>query len=275
MKKLLTIVSLILINLSCAEKPLNVAKLHIKGSDTMYQLTRHLAEEYMKHNPGISIYVEGGGTTIGIKDLINNRVDICTASRNLKANEMKLLADRYGRLGIKFLIAKDALSVYLNPDNPVENLSMDQLRKIFSGEITNWKDLGGSDQPIVVITRSPNSGTYLYFKNHVLEGNEYTKNSLIRLTTESVLEEVEETKNAIGYGGIGFKEGVKFCKINNILPSEINAQNDNYPITRYLYFIVLDNNKLEINDFIDWVLSPDGQAVVKKSGYISLWKISF
>ncbi|OGU37352.1 MAG: hypothetical protein A2068_11890, partial [Ignavibacteria bacterium GWB2_35_6b] len=197
-----------LILLGCSAKSYKVAVIRIKGSDTMLILTQRLADEYMNLNPGVSIYVEGSGTANGIKSMIKGEVDICTASRLLKSDEAKLLADYYGTLGMYFLLAKDALSIYLNPANPVKNLTRGQLKKIYTCEIKNWKELGGNNEQILAINRAPNSGTYLYFQEHVLEGEQYCANTESAATTEAVIEAVEKNRNAIGYGGIGYGEDV-------------------------------------------------------------------
>ena len=268
------ILSLVIFS-SCSYKPVEVAVIKIKGSDTMMELTENLAQEYMKQHPGISVYVDGGGTATGIKALINNEVDICTASRNLKPDEAKVLADYYGTLGMFFLVAKDALSIYLNPDNPVKDLTIEQLRKIFECSIKNWKELGGLDQPIIPVIRNPNSGTHLYFKEHILGGDDYCTNAVVEPTTRSVIDFISENENAIGYGGMGYKGDIFDAKIEGIEPSEKNSQNDTYPITRYLHFFTTKIPDGAVKDFIDWVLSPDGQKIVESSGFIPLWEIPF
>jgi phosphate transport system substrate-binding protein len=263
---------LLLIFNSCSYKPIETNEIRIVGSDTMLELTSKLAELYMKENPGISIIVEGGGTAEGIKALIKNQTDICTASRNLKPEETKLLADYYGSLGLVFLIAKDALSIYVNPKNTVNDLSITQLKEIYSGKVNNWTMLNGKDTLIVPVVRNPNSGTYLYFMEHVLEGNEYTPNSVTEPTTKEIVKFVEDNENAIGYGGMGYKGNVIHARINGVEPSENNVRNDTYPIIRYLHFFTTKTPSGTIKNFIDWVLSPTGQSVVRKSGFIPLWE---
>jgi phosphate transport system substrate-binding protein len=241
----------------------------------MLQLTEKLATQYMKGNPSVSIYVDGGGTASGVNSLIKNEVDIATASRSLKAEEAKLLAEYYGSLGMYYLIAKDALSIYINQNNPVKEFTLSELKKIFLCEINNWKELGGEDKMIQTVIRTPNSGTHLYFLEHVLEGSEYCNNSVVLPTTESVIDFIDENENAIGYGGIGYKENMTHAAINGIESSEANARNDRYPITRYLHFFTSKTPTGAIKNFIDWVLSPAGQKVVKDSGFIPLWEISY
>jgi phosphate transport system substrate-binding protein len=241
----------------------------------MFQLTEKLAEEYMKLYPGISVYVSGGGTAVGINAMINGEVDICTASRDLKPGEAKLLADYYGTVGLFYLVAKDALCIYVNPYNPVKYLSLEDLRKIFECKITDWSELGGKHQKIIPVIRNLNSGTHLYFKDHVLEGAEYCDDAVIEATTPEIIDFIEQNENAIGYGSMGYKGNVANVKIDGVEPSEINAQNDTYPITRYLHFFTANVPKGTVKKFIDWVLSPEGQRVVKQSGFIPLWEITY
>lgn len=257
----------------CSSNISNRNVVTISGSDTMFELTSALAEEYMKEHPGISVKVGGGGTAAGIKSLIDGNIDICTASRNLKPFEAKALADYYGSLGLVFLIAKDALSIYTNPQNPVDDLSSDQLRKIFTSQINNWKEVGGIDTTIQIIIRNPNSGTYLYFKDHILEGKEYGSNAMVIPQTKEIIKKVEENINAIGYGGMGYTGNVIHIKINGVEPTEQNVRNDTYPIIRYLHFFTIKYPTGEIKRFIDWVLSPAGQSVVRRSGFIPLWEL--
>ncbi|MDP2366374.1 MAG: phosphate ABC transporter substrate-binding protein, partial [Ignavibacteria bacterium] len=198
--------------------------------------------------------------------------DICTASRNLKPDEAKLLADYYDSLGLVFLIAKDALSIYVNSNNEVQNLTQSELKKIFLGEITNWNTIGGKDTSIVPIIRNPNSGTYLYFKDHVLEGADYTANAQVEPTTKEIVKFIEENENAIGYGGMGYKGNIIHAKINGVEPTENNVRNDSYSIIRYLHFFTTKTPGGEVKRFIDWVLSPAGQSIVRKSGFIPLWE---
>ena len=261
--------------LSCHPQPQQTAVINIRGSDTMLKLTENLANEFMKLNPGISIYVSGGGTSVGVRALIRGEVDITTASRNLKPEEAKQLAEYYGSLGMFFLVAKDALLIYLNPDNPIKNLTLDQLKKIYLCNITNWKEMGGEDQPIIPVSRNLNSGTYFYFQEHVLGGVDYCNKIIILPTTQSIIDFVAENKNSIGYGGFKTSDDIVYAEVDGIEPSDKNAQNDTYPITRYLHFFTTREPKGAVKFFIDWVLSPEGQNIVKNSGFIPLWELPF
>lgn len=275
MKRFILIISLILIFTGCVNKQIAVAKIRIKGSDTMLLLTQRLAEEYMRNNPGISIYVEGGGTSSGVQSISDATADICTASRTLNPQEVKVLSEKFSSIGLSFLVARDGLSIYLHPDNPVKNLTISQLEDIFTGKIINWKEVGGSDIIIEKIVRTPNSGTYTYFKEHVLNGKEYDSNSIVKHTTNSIIKHISKSENAIGYGGIGYNDGIRLSNINGISSSEENVRNNDYPICRYLYFYTPSQPRGEIQKFINWVMSIKGQKLVKESGYIPIWRITY
>ncbi len=249
------------------------ARIHIAGSDTMLILTRMLAENYMKDNPGLSIYVDGGGTKEGVKALTSGNIDICTASRLLLPEEMKMLSDYYGTVGMYHLIAKDALSIYVHPDNPVDNLTTQALKDIFLCKTKKWNELGGDDIPIVPVVRNPASGTYHYFKEHILLNNDYCADLVSLPTTSDVTDFVKTNPGAIGYGGIGYGSGVKHIAVNGVTPDEENARRDIYPITRYLHFFTSRQPDGNVKRFIDWVLSPSGQRIIRNAGYIPLWKI--
>lgn len=259
----------------CSARISEPAIIVIKGSDSMFHLTESLAAEYMKQNPGVSIYVSGGGTTEGIKSLIRGEIDICTASRNLKPSETKSLAEYYGSVGMFHLIAKDALIIFTNKKNSVRDITLKQLKEIFECQITNWAELGGKQQEIQIVTRNPNSGTYLYFKDHVLEGGDYCNKAVTRSTTNDLIGYIEKNENSIGYGSMGFEGDVVHLKIDGIEPSEKNAQNDTYPITRYLHFFTTQAPKGAVKNFVNWVLSPEGQRIIKQSGFIPLWEITY
>jgi phosphate transport system substrate-binding protein len=245
--------------------------IRIKGSDSMLILNQLWAEEYMKTHPNVSIYYSGGGSGEGIKSLINNEVEICAASRPIEPDEVKMLAEKYNSVGMSFIVAKDALSIYINPDNPVSNLTIEQLKKILIGDIINWKDIGGKDDSIKVIIRPPNSGTYLYLKEHVLNGLNYANKAITLPTTRSIVNKVSTAKSYIGYGGIAYSKAVVNCSIEGIAPVLENIQNNKYPLTRYFFFYTVNTPTGEIKNFLDWTLSPEGQEIVKKSGYISLY----
>jgi len=237
----------------------------------MLILAEKWAQEYMSIHQNISIYVDGGGTATGFQALIEGGADICTASRNLKSEEAKKLAQRYGNIGISHLVAKDALSIYTNAENSIDDLTTKQLMQIFTGKIRNWNTVGGDEAPINVLIRPPNSGTHCFFKEHILEGREYSEQATVVPTTTEIVSHIREDKFAIGYGGLAYGADIRHCRVNGIHPSQENVQYDLYPISRYLYFYTVKKPRGIINQFINWVMSPEGQKIVTEVGFIPLW----
>jgi len=244
--------------------------IRISGSDTMLLLTRALAESYMRIAPRVSVHAWGGGTAHGLEDLIRGKVEICAASRPLQPKEVIRLADGFGAVGFATPVAKEALSVFLNSRNPVRGLSMAQLRAIYVGAITDWKEVGGNPGPIRVIRRPSTSGTYAYFQDHVLGGEAYTKRAETAPDNRAIVNRVTSDPSAIGYGGLAYGRELH-CRIDGIEPTEEEIRSDRYPITRYLYLVTTDQPRGEIQRFIDWVLSTQGQSIVRSTGYIALW----
>ena len=246
--------------------------LKIKGSDTMLPLVRFWADVYMIENPNISIYVEGGGTATGMQALARGEVDICMASRTILPKEAQQLVSEFGTIGVAIRVAKDALSIYVHPENPVKNLTIEQIRDIYTGVIKSWASVGGDDMPIQLLNRLPTSGTFAYFQEHVLEGGAFSPESTALPTTKAMIETVAKNKYAIGYGGIAFETNVFHCDINGVEPSKDNVFNDSYPLARYLYLYTVDNPHGKTQDFINWVLSEHGQDIVKWVGYFPIWQ---
>jgi phosphate transport system substrate-binding protein len=275
MNKIILVIIAIILFPACTSQPVPVKKLIIKGSDTMLPLVEMLAAEYMKLNPEVSVYCYGGGTLSGVKAIRKRQAHICTASRKLKPEEIKDIADEYGTLGVYYLIGKDALSVYLNEDNPVDNLTMEELKKIYTCEVKKWNELGGDNSDIVPIVRTPNSGTYSYFKRHVLLDKDYCDDTIVRASYNGVFEYISNNRNSIGFGGIKIHKGVKHVNIDGVEPTENNIMNDTYPIIRYLHFYTVSNAGGETKEFIDWTLSPEGQKIIKKAGFVPLFKVMY
>jgi phosphate transport system substrate-binding protein len=245
----------------------------VKGSDTMVILGQRWAEEYMKKNPNTSIQVTGGGSGTGISALINGTTDVCQASRSMKDSEKEKLRDRYATIGSEIPVARDGLSVYVSAGNPISELTMDQLKAIFTGKVTNWKDVGGPDAKIVVYSRENSSGTYVFFKEHVLNNADYTVRAQSMPGTAAVVNAVAKEKNGIGYGGAAYAKGIKVIKVKKdaaspgVTPDESHVKDGTYPLSRPLFFYLRNKPAGEVGAFVDWVLSPAGQALVSKVGY--------
>lgn len=254
----------------------NAQKFKIKGSDTVLPLTQQEAEQYMKKNSGASIMVTGGGSGVGIAALLNGTTDIAQASRSLKLDEKMKLADA-GKAFKETIIAYDALAIIINPGNKVTQLTREQLEGIFTGKITNWKEVGGDDMRMVVYSRETSSGTYEFIKEHVLKGKNFTPSALLMPATGAIVQSVSQTKGAIGYIGLAYLEkSVKAVKVSfdkgktYIGPSIETAKNKSYPITRPLFYYYLKSVETLVNPYINYVLSPAGQELVLKTGYVPI-----
>jgi len=248
----------------------------VKGSDTMVVLGHRWAEEDMKKNPKTVIQVTGGGSGTGISALINGTTDICEASRAMKDAEKKQVVEKSGAPPIETQVAKDGLSVYVHESNPISELSMAQLKLIFTGKATSWKDVGGPDAKIIPYSRENSSGTYVFFKEHVLENADYTPRAQNMPGTAAVVNAVSKEKFAIGYGGAAYAKGIKIIKIKKdpagpaIAPSDATIHDGSYPLSRPLFFYTRTKPSADIKAFTDWVLSKEGQAIVTKVGYFPI-----
>jgi len=247
--------------------------IHIKGSETMLSLTQRLAEEYYRTHPHISFNIEGGGTSAGLKALTSDPTVICTASRIIEPGEIKSLANNFHTVGVSTSIAKDAVCIYVNKINKVKNFSLKQLKEIFTGKIRNWKDISGNDQDIEIFLRNDDSGTLQQFKNLVLEDRDFTIPSKTYTSVIDLIQAVEGDESSITFAGLSKEEGTK-CSVENIAPSLKNINYGIYPLTRYLYLITADLPEGEIKSFINWVIGPEGQTIIKEEGFIPLFDYS-
>jgi phosphate transport system substrate-binding protein len=245
----------------------------VKGSDTLLILGQRWAEIYMNQNQGTIIQVTGGGSGVGIAALINGSTDICQASRPMKSSEIDKLKERFNTTGIEIPVARDGLSIYLSEENKISELTLDQLKGIYIGKTTNWKDLGGEDAKIVLYGRENSSGTYSYFKDNVLKGLDFAAQTQTLPGTAAIVNAVSKDKYGIGYGGAAYAKGVKYCKVkkdaatSGYEPTLENIKNGKYPVSRYLYWYVRNKPTGEIKKLVDFALSPQGQEIVTKVGY--------
>lgn len=256
--------------------------LKIAGSTTVLPLSQLWAEEFMSKYPNVSISVSGGGSGTGLSMLLNGTCDIANASREAKKKEIDTARARNSKLvGTK--IAKDGLAIIVHPSNNVKNLTMDQLRAIYSGKVRTWKEVGGdSSANIVVVGRDSSSGTYGFFQEAVLGGGSYRSDMLSMPTNAAVAQAVAQSKNAIGYVGMAYawkEEKAGRCKVLSISrkrgepglePTDENVMSGKYPLFRYLYMYTLGSPKGLAGEFIRFALSSKGQALVHKAGYLPL-----
>jgi phosphate transport system substrate-binding protein len=244
-----------------------LANVTVKGSDTMVILAQRWAEEFMKKNASNKVQVTGGGSGTGIAALINGTTEIATASRPMKDDEREKLRTRFNTPGTEISVAKDGVTFYVNESNPVTSLTMEQLKGIYLGDITNWKQVGGPDAKIVVYSRENSSGTYVFVKDHLLGGEDYVASAQTLPGTAAVVNAVAKEKNGIGYGGAAYGKGIKELSVNGVGPTAENVKSGKYPLARDLYFYVRNKPTGEVKGFIDFCLSPEGQQIVTKVGY--------
>ena len=246
----------------------------VKGSDTLLPLTQELAEQYIDEHPGTEVIVTGGGSGVGIAALPENTTDIAMASRRIKFGEKMKFAE-IGLDAREVIVAYDALAVVVNPSNPVDSLTREQLEAIFRGKITNWKEVGGEDRKIVVYSRETSSGTYEFFKESVLDNKNYMSSILSMPATGAIIQSVRQTAGAIGYIGLAYLN--PFVKplsvsydggLHYALPSVETAADGTYPIVRPLYYYYDSEKEAEVDPFISYVLSAQGQASVLEQGFI-------
>lgn len=253
-------------------------QLKIKGSDTLLPLAQKWAEVYMKKNPGSSLTVTGGGSGVGIASLIDGTTDIASASRSMKMDEKLKLQDA-GRGYKEIIVAYDALAVVVNPNNSVKKLTREQLESIFTGKFTNWNQVGGANMKIIAYSRESSSGTYEFFKEHVLNKKNYASSCLLMPATGAIIQSVSQTKGAIGYVGLAYiNKTVETLSVSYdkgktyIEANETTAKNRTYPIVRPLYFYYLLKSEKSVKPLIDFIMSAEGQKIVLQVGYVPLNK---
>lgn len=250
----------------------------VKGSDTLLPLTQELAEQYLEKHPESEIIVTGGGSGVGIAALPENTTDIAMASRRIKFGEKMKFAE-IGLDAREVIVAYDALAVVVNPSNPVDSLTREQLEAIFRGKITNWKEVGGEDWKIVVYSRETSSGTYEFFKESVLDNKNYMSSILSMPATGAIIQSVKQTKGAIGYIGLAYLN--RFVKPLSVSydggrhyaePSVRTAADGSYPIVRPLYYYYDAEKESIVSPFVSYVLSDEGQASVLEQGFVPVWE---
>lgn len=252
-----------------------------KGSDTIVNLALAWAEAYQTVEPDVRISVTGGGSGTGLTSLINKSVDIANASRQIKTEEIEA-AKEAGLNPQEYIIARDAIAVIVHPENPVDQLTLEQLSAIYRGEINNWSEVGGEDRPIVRLSRETNSGTHVFFLEAVIRLGDssdqaiFTAETLLLPSSEGIIAEVSENPNAIGYDGLGYiTENVKMVALSSIenpdvyvLPSVQTVADGTYLISRNLYMYTQDVPTGVVKDYLDWILGSEAQQIVADLGFV-------
>ena len=255
-----------------------------KGSDTMVNLALAWAERYQQEHAQVSLSVTGGGSGTGITSLLNGTVDIANASRAITPDEIKT-AKTNGFVPVEFTVARDAIAVIVNPGNPVQRLSLPQLSKIYRGVYNNWQQLGGENRPIVRLSRETNSGTHVYFLETVIrlgsstDQNIFSADTLLLPSSEGIIAELRDNPNAIGYDGLGYvTPDVKVIAVSQkdggpyIMPSAATVNDKTYPISRDLYMYTHGQPSGAIQDYLNWLVSPEAQQIVTDLGFVPIAK---
>ncbi len=290
MKRAVAAALLLIFAVSCGATPTSTgsqasAYVQNKGSDTIVNLALAWAERYQQDHSNIRISVTGGGSGTGIAALINGTVDIANASRQISPDETSQ-AQAKGIKPKEFVIARDAIAVIVNPENPVSRLTLKQVSDLYSGKINNWKELGGDDRPIVRLSRETNSGTHVYFLETVVRlGNKndktlFSMDTLLLPSSEGIIAELRDNPNAIGYDGLGYvpKDGTvkvialaKDASSPYILPSVATVNSGAYPVARDLYMYTAGDPKGAVKDYLDWIrTSAEAQDIVSKQGFVPI-----
>ena len=250
----------------------------IKGSDTMVILGQRWAEEYMKSHPGTVIQVTGGGSGTGIAALINGSTDIAEASRPMKPEEKDSVKDKQGKDVVEIPVAQDGVALYVHASNPLKSITLEQAKAVYTGKLTQWSELGVKAGPIIVYGRENNSGTYAYFKEHVLGKEDFAPEVLSLPGTAAVINAISKDSNAIGYGGVAYGKGIRELPVAKddkspaVAPTMKNVMDGSYPISRTLYFYTAGKPEGEMKRFIDWTLGAQGQKICEQVGYYPLRK---
>jgi phosphate transport system substrate-binding protein len=276
---LFCLLAILMLN-GCSRQNQQANAIQIKGSDTMVNLGQAWAEAFMKVNPKVSVAVTGGGSGTGIAALLSNTCDIAELSRELKPEEI-FMAKQKGFEPKQITVALDGLAVVVHPANPVSRLTLDQLAAIFSGSVSNWQEVGGTDLAIVVLSREVNSGTHVYFKEHVLRRGrkesqvEFAANALMLSSSQAIADEVAQNPGAIGYYGMGYisakEKALAIAMDANSLyvqPTIENVISNAYPISRPLLMVTRGQPLGLVASFINFVLSPEGQKIVVKIDFV-------
>ena len=277
MKKFLSLLLLPLAVTLASSLSAPAGSITVKGSDTLLILAQKWAEVYMNTHPETKIQVTGGGSGIGFAALQNQTTDLCTASRRAKGAEIQNCIKAFNARPSEYKVALDGLSIYVSQDNPVNDLTVEQVGDIFAGKIRNWKQVGGPDRPITLYSRDNSSGTYEFMKEHILKGHDFAASAQTMPGTAALIQAVSKDPGGIGYGGAAYGSNAKHLAIRPdaaspaIDPTEENIRNGSYPIWRYLYIYVnpaIDRG--EIAAYLEWIRSDAGQKTVKEVGYFPL-----
>lgn len=287
MTALASVSAMMALGLSACSRQNDSGTVKVTGSDTMVGLAQAWAEAFRVDHPDISPQIKGGGSGTGIAALCSGKIQIATASRPMKPKEIELAKKNTGKEPKEFIVGSDALAIYVHKDNPIETISLEELAEIYGegGKFTRWEDMGIAntacpDGEIIRVSRQNSSGTYAYFREHVLgENREYKQGATSQSGSSDVVALVSKTPCAIGYSGMGYSsEQVKVLKVSKAkgdpaaAPTLASALDGSYPISRPLYLYTLGEPSGAVREFVEWILSDEGQKIVERNGYVPIGK---
>lgn len=246
--------------------------ININGSTTVLPIGQKVAEAYMKEHPEVSISVSGGGSGNGIKALIDGTTDVAMSSRFIKDKEVQAAVEK-GRYPVPFAVAYDCIVPVVHPSNPLKDLTIEQLKNIYMGNVKNWKEVGGPDSEVVVISRDTSSGTYEVWEEKVMNKERVYAGALLQASNGAVAQAVAKNKNAIGYVGFGYiNKDLKGLSVNGVVGNEQTTLSGQYPISRALFMFTQGWPQGDVLNFINYVLNPKtGQTYVKEAGFVPLY----
>jgi phosphate transport system substrate-binding protein len=242
----------------------------INGSTTVLPIAQKVAEAYMKEHPDVAISISGGGSGNGIKALIDKTTDIANSSRAIQPKEIDQAKEK-GATPVEFTVAFDCIVPVVHPSNPLKGITLDQLKGIYKGEIRNWKEIGGANKPIVIISRDTSSGTYEVWEEKVMKKERVFPGALLQASNGAIVQAVSKNPNAIGYIGVGYAEKtVKLLPVDGIVGSKQTTLDKTFPISRALYMYTPVQPTGDVKNFLDYMISDKGQKLVEEEGFIPL-----
>ncbi len=267
----------------CGPSQEAATSIRVDGSDTMVNLAQAWAEVYHKHQADVAVQVLGSGSGVGIASLTDGNCDMANSSRRMSEKELARIREKHHVDALEHIVGYDALAIYVHPRNPIESISLEELKEIYGreGSVAKWSQLGVENplaDKIIRLSRQNSSGTYVYFRSAVLgKGNDYKLGSIDASGSKDVVALVSRTPTAIGYSGMGYQTpDVKVLRVSKkkgqpgVAPTAENARNGSYPITRPLFVYTLGEPSGAVKQYLDWILSPEGQVIVEKLGYVPL-----
>nr|WP_244156327.1 PstS family phosphate ABC transporter substrate-binding protein [Desulfonatronospira thiodismutans] len=251
--------------------PVKAGEIKINGSTTVLPVSQVVSEAFMEDNPGFNFSISGGGSGNGIAALIDGTTDIAQTSRWIRDSEVERAVEN-GIYPVPFVIAYDSIIPVVHPDNPVDELSLEELRKIYNGDITNWSEVGGTDRDITIISRDSDSGTYVVWSDEVLKGDRLTPRAQMLASNGAIVQTVQDNRHAIGYIGLGYlTDRLKSVKVDGVMPTSTTTASGEYPVSRSLWLITNNWPSGDVLRFINYIQHPDNAELIEEGGYVPIW----